>query len=177
MSEAARYIAVPVPVWQAVGESPLRPSASLVVPSPEGEGVRDGASKSCPVQEHNLHSPSDIAKDALINFLSLPKCDPRHKYDRICSEFVEYLDRSEQKGFMVMGYETAKGKIINLPMSYDNRWGPVRRRELSEKLKRLEFWFEMQEDRPVTMITLTSYHEGMTMHVPLRIGKGNRWRK
>src|SRR5512133_1613293 len=176
MSEAASYNEVPIPAREPVPERALRATAILnTLPQKGGAGA--GASSSCPVQEHNCHNPSDIAKDALISFLDLPKTDSRHQYDSICSEFVEYLDRSEQKGFMVKGYETVKGKMINLPMSYDNRWGTVRRRELSEKLKRLEFWFEMQEDRPVTMITLTSYHEGMTMHVPLRIGKGNRWRK
>lgn len=59
---------------------------------------------------------------------------------------------------MVKGYDTKKGKVLNLPMSYNNRWGPVRRRELSDKLERLDFWFQSHSDRPVTMITLTAYH-------------------
>ena len=79
------------------------------------------------------------------------------------SEQLEYLDKCEQKGFMIKGYDTKKGKILNLPMAYNNRWGPTRRAELSDKLKRLEFWFEMQEDRPVTMITLTSYQADHTI--------------
>ena len=41
-------------------------------------------------------------------------------------------------------------------MEYTNRWCPSRRNELSEKVKRLSYWFELQQDRPVTMITLTS---------------------
>ena len=102
--------------------------------------------------------PSDIAREAL----------NRLKFDdvnyTVCSDFVDYLDQCEQKGFMLRGYDTKKGMILNLPLSYDNRWSPNRRRELSEKLKRLEFWFEEQEDRPVTMITLTSYHEGMGVY-------------
>lgn len=102
--------------------------------------------------------PSDIAREAL----------DKLKFDdvnlTVCSDFVEYLDQCEQKGFMLKGYDTKKGQIVNLPLSYDNRWSPNRRRELSKKLKRLEFWFEEQQDRPVTMITLTSYHEGMSVY-------------
>jgi hypothetical protein len=108
-------------------------------------------------------TPSDIAKDSLLKLLALPKDNPVHQYDCVCTDFVDYLDKCEQKGFMIKGYDTVKGKILNLPMSYNNRWGPVRRAWLADKLKRLEFWFEMQEDRPVTMITLTSYQDGLTI--------------
>jgi len=118
---------------------------------------------SCPVISitHTVYStPSEIAQDALIRLLELPDTDPKRKYDLTCIDFVKYLTDCEQKGFMIKGYDTKKGKMLNLPMSYDNRWGPVRRRILSQKLERLEFWFEMQQDRPVTLITLTSYQEG-----------------
>ena len=101
--------------------------------------------------------PSDIAKRAVLDLFSN---DAELKN---CLEFYYYLDRCEQKGFRIKGYDTKKGKIVSYPLSYNNRWGPVRRRELSEKLKRLEFWFEMQEDRPVTLVTLTSYHEGLSI--------------
>jgi hypothetical protein len=121
------------------------------------------APPSCTIQEHNFLNPSDIAKDTLINLLSLPSTDKRHQYDQLCINFVEYLDQCEQKGFMIKGYDTGSGKMLNLPMSYCNRWGPVRRRVLSDKLERLNFWFDMQEDRPCTMITLTCYHEGKTI--------------
>jgi len=129
------------------------------IPSPEGVGVGGGASL---VQYISITStvpdfPSDIARKALDNIYHCECVQP------LCSDFVEYLDQCEQKGFMLKGYDTKKGVILNLPLSYDNRWSPNRRRELSEKLKRLEFWFEEQEDRPVTMITLTSYHEGMSV--------------
>lgn len=109
------------------------------------------------VQYKSITVTSDIAKKALGD---LPGDDPEYK---LCFDFVDYLDQCEQKGFMIRGYDTRKGKLLNLPMSYDNRWGPARRRELSEKLKRLSFWFEMQEDRPVTLVTLTSYHEGLSI--------------
>jgi hypothetical protein len=56
---------------------------------------------------------------------------------------------------MIKGYDVKKGKLINLPMSYNNRWMPERRRGLSHKLDRLNYWFELQQDRPCTMITLT----------------------
>ena len=129
------------------------------IPSPEGAGVGGGASL---VQYISITStvpdfPSDIARKALDK---LQSDDSNYK---VCSDFVDYLDQCEQKGFMLKGYDTVKGKILNLPLSYDNRWSPNRRRELSEKLKRLEYWFELQEDRPVTMITLTSYHEGLSV--------------
>ena len=151
------YISVPYTTWESVGESPLRTTAIAKAPYPEGEGVGGGASL-VPYQEHNFHKPSEIAKDTLLNLLSQPKEDKRHRYDQLCTDFVDYLCKCEEKGFMIKGYDTIKGKILNLPMSYNNRWGPVRRKELSEKLERLEFWFEQQEDRPVTLATLTSYH-------------------
>jgi hypothetical protein len=144
------------------GASPLGIEGSLsqIPLTQEGKGLGDGASlvqyKSITVTVPQF--PSDIAREAL----------DKLKFDdvnyTVCSDFVEYLDQCEQKGFMLRGYDTVKGKILNLPLSYDNRWSPNRRRELSEKLKRLEFWFEEQEDRPVTMVTLTSYHEGMSVY-------------
>jgi hypothetical protein len=151
------YISVPYTAWEPIPISTERRSHQAQTP-PGTYGHPEGATTSL-VQYNSITStPSTIAKDSLIRMLDLPKSDPRHKYDLLCSEFVDYLDKCEQKGFMIKGYDTVKGKILNLPMSYDNRWGPSRRQELSEKLKRLEFWFEMQEDRPVTMATLTSYH-------------------
>lgn len=109
------------------------------------------------VQYKSITVTSDIAKQALLD------CPLVYADHQLCCDFVNYLDMCEQKGFMIKGYDTKKGKMLNLPMSYDNRWGPIRRRELSEKLKRLEHWFEMQEDRPVTLVTLTSYHEGLSI--------------
>ena len=102
--------------------------------------------------------PSDIARNALEKLQAQPDIDPRRKNEDLCIEFVEYLDQCEQKGFMIRGWDTKKGEMINLPMSYNNRWGQIRRRELSDKLERLGFWFDMNQDRPVTMITLTAYH-------------------
>jgi hypothetical protein len=143
------------------GASPLGSEGSLsqIPLSQKGKGLGDGVSlvqyKSITYQIPQF--PSDIAREAL----------DKLKFDDInftvCSDFVEYLDQCEQKGFMLRGYDTKKGQIVNLPLSYDNRWSPNRRRDLSEKLKRLEFWFEEQQDRPVTMITLTSYHEGLSI--------------
>ena len=129
------------------------------IPSPEGVGAGGGASlvPYISITVTVPQFPSDIARKALDNIYCCDKARP------LCSDFVDYLDLCEQKGFMIKGYDTVEGKILNLPLSYDNRWSPNRRRELSEKLKRLEFWFEEQEDRPVTMITLTSYHEGLSV--------------
>jgi hypothetical protein len=143
------------------GASPLGIEGCLsqIPLTQKGKGLGDGVSL---VQYISITStvpefPSDIAREAL----------DKLKFDdvnyTVCSDFVDYLDQCEQKGFMLRGYDTKKGVILNLPLSYDNRWSPNRRRELSEKLKRLEFWFEEQEDRPVTMITLTSYHEGLSV--------------
>ena len=121
------------------------------IPSPEGVGVGGGASLVPYISiTPKIRDPSDIAFDALAQL------DPSDSEYQVCFEFVKYLDQCEQKKFLIKGYDTVKGKIINLPTEYTNRWCPVRRNELSEKLKRLEYWFELQEDRPVTMITLTS---------------------
>jgi len=121
------------------------------IPSPEGVGAGGGASlvpdKSI---TPTIHEPSDIAFAALAQ---LDSTDPEYQ---ICFEFTQYLDRCEQQKFMIRGYDTKKGKFINLPMEYGNRWCPSRRRDLSIKMDRLSHWFEEQEDRPVTMITLTS---------------------
>ena len=121
------------------------------IPSPKGVGVGGGASlvpnKSI---TPTIHEPSDIAFAA---FAQLDSTDPEYQ---ICFEFTQYLDRCEQQKFMIRGYDTKKGKFINLPMEYGNRWCPSRRRDLSIKMDRLSHWFEEQEDRPVTMITLTS---------------------
>jgi len=121
------------------------------IPSPEGVGAGGGASLVPYISiTPKIRDPSDIAFDALAQL------DPSDSEYQVCFEFVKYLDQCEQKKFLIKGYDTVKGKIINLPTEYTNRWCPVRRNELSEKLKRLEYWFELQEDRPVTMITLTS---------------------
>jgi len=121
------------------------------IPSPEGVGAGGGASlvpdKSI---TPTIHEPSDIAFAALAQ---LDSTDPEYQ---ICFEFTQYLDQCEQQKFMIRGYDTKKGKFINLPMEYGNRWCPSRRRDLSIKMDRLSHWFEEQEDRPVTMITLTS---------------------
>ena len=97
-----------------------------------------------------IKEPSDIALAALDQ---LNPADPEYQ---LCFEYFKYLDQCEQKKFLIKGYDTKKGKFINLPMEYGNRWCPTRRNELSGKLNRLTHWFELQEDRPVTMITLTS---------------------
>lgn len=121
------------------------------IPSPEGVGVGGGASLVPYISiTPKIRDPSNIAFD------TLSQLDPDDSEYKLCFEFVKYLDQCEQKKFMIKGYDTTRGKFINLPMEYTNRWCPVRRSELSEKLKRLEYWFELQEDRPVTMITLTS---------------------
>lgn len=101
--------------------------------------------------------PSDIAKEAL------EKLEPIDQEYCNSHEFVQYLLLCEQKGFRIKGYDTKKGKIVSYPLSYNNRWGPIRRRELAAKLERLQYWFELQTDRPVTMITLTTRHGGKSI--------------
>jgi len=160
------YVSVPPTIYAPPPEPPRSGGESRAHhrSTAQRTGHPEGAApSSCTIQEHNFLNPSDIAKDSLKTLLSLPQTDPRHQYDQLCIDFVGYLDQCEQKGFMIKGYDTKTGKMLNLPMSYNNRWGPVRRRELSDKLERLNFWFEMQEDRPCTMITLTCYHEGKTI--------------
>jgi hypothetical protein len=149
------YISVPIPAYSFIPPVAVPQEGAML----HQQQPQAGASSLGYVQEHNLHNtPVDIAKDSLLDLLSRPKEDRRHRYDQLCTDFVDYLDKCEQKIFMIKGYDTIKGRILNLPMSYNNRWGLVRRKELSEKLERLDFWFEMQEDRPVTLATLTSYH-------------------
>lgn len=112
-----------------------------------------------------MSTPSAIAKEALLEFLELSNCDLRKVPDNlsVCKDFVEWLDLTEQKGFVAKGYDTKKKKFLRCPFQYLNRWSSVRRDELSRKLDQLEFWFEEQQDRPVTLITLTSYHTGFSV--------------
>jgi len=148
--------------WGVLGGFPPLPfaGAGITLPhAPEGAGEGGGASlvplSSITVTANKV--PSDIAKEALNNLGSI---DPEYQN---CHDFVEYLLLCDQKGFRIKGYDTKKGKIVSYPLSYNNRWGPVRRSILSEKLERLQFWWEAQEDRPVTMVTLTSHHKGYSI--------------
>ena len=137
---------------------------SLQPPSPEGVGVGGGASlvpcKSITSTVHQL--PSQLAQQALDDLVALPDGDARRGLEKVlvCKEFVEYLDLCEQKGFVIKGYDTRKGKFVKHLIGYENRWGDKRRKDLSGKLQRLQHWFELMKDRPVTMVTLTSYHGG-----------------
>jgi hypothetical protein len=165
-----RYIPVPIPVQSP--ESPVRPplgrstgggAAILISEHPKGETARLVPSVSITSKTPLPRHPSDVAKDALTDLENLPYNYPLQPYLQLTRDFCEYLDLCEQKGFMIHGYDYAKGKVHNHLLEYENRWSPGRRRELSQKLDRLEYWFELQADRPVTMITLTSYHRGMTI--------------
>lgn len=122
-----------------------------------------GASSLVPLVSTTSTTPSSIAFTALGDLEALPYNHPLQKYQELSEKFCEYLDLCEQKGFVIHGYDYAKGEVHNHYLEYENRWAPGRRKELSYKLDRLEYWFELQMDRPVTMITLTSYHEGMTI--------------
>jgi hypothetical protein len=137
-----------------IGGNPVSPSSFS-----KGEGVGGEVSLvqySSITVTAQIH-PSDIAKSALDN---LGEIDPEYCNSH---DFVEYLQMCEQKGFRIKGYDTRKGKIVSYPLEYNNRWGKSRRMDLGNKLKRLEHWFELQEDRPVTLVTLTSYHSGYSI--------------
>lgn len=159
------YIEVPPEPWGCSGVSPApHPGWGGVArpPAPEGAGVGGGASlgKYSSISDTEPKNPSDLAFEALGDLEALPYDHHFHGYQPLCQDFCDHLDLCEQKGFMVRGYDTKSGKFKNIPLDYENRWAPGRRKDLSRKLDRLEYWFELQADRPVTMITLTSYHEG-----------------
>lgn len=157
------YLSVPVPIWEPVGGSPLR-ATTLAKGTAQREGRAEPVTASLvPSVSITYRTPSEIAKNALYEMESLPYNHPFHDYYEISKQFCEYLDLCEQKGFVVHGYDYAKGEMHNHFLEYENRWSPGRRKELSDKLDRLEWWFAEQIDRPVTMITLTSYHEGMNI--------------
>lgn len=145
------YITVPIPIWSEA--PPLGGCGAASAASVGGSSLVQLSSITVTPQIQ----PSDIAKKALVDLSGI---DPEYWQ---CTDFVKYLAMCEQKAFRIKGYNVKKGKIVNYPLSYNNRWGPIRRRELAEKLKRLEFWFELQEDRPVTLVTLTSFHEGLSI--------------
>jgi len=130
-----------------------------LAPYPEGEGVGGGASlvPYYSITPTAIKYPSDIAKDALLLL------DGKNPYYKTCFDFVCYLDLCEQKGFLIKGYDTKKGKTKFAHLEYGNRWGGVRRKILSLKLGRLASWFDMQTDRPVTMVTLTSYQNNLSV--------------
>ncbi len=161
------YNPVPIPFYpygDAASESPpcgghlnARVSKRTEIPAERP------TSRLVPLVSITSRTPSTIAQDALFDMESLPYNHPLQKYQDLSKQFCEYLDLCEKKGFVVHGYDYAKGEIHNHFLEYENRWSPGRRKELSEKLDRLEYWFALQMDRPVTMITLTSYHEGMSI--------------
>ena len=151
------YIDVPILPYQSGPIAP--PSGGAVLHQQQSEG---GSSLVSSVSITSK-TPSTIAFDALYDLENLPYNNPLQNYYDLSKQFCEYLDLCEQKGFVVHGYDYAKGEIHNHFLEYENRWSPGRRGELSDKLDRLEYWFALQMDRPVTMITLTSYHEGMTI--------------
>lgn len=163
------YIPVPIPVLSPIpnrgcGVSPTEPCSPQAQRPTASYGRAEPAAVSL-VSSVSITSktPSSVAFDALYDIADLPYNHPLQKYAELSKQFCGYLDLCEQKGFVVHGYDYAKGEIHNHFLEYENRWSPGRRQELSEKLDRLEWWFESQMDRPVTMITLTSYHEGMTI--------------
>jgi len=164
---------------------PTRPGASPLgsegcpsqFPPPEGEGGGGGASLGTVVRitDTVLKQPSDIAYDSLKKFNELPGDHHLKKYYELSEQFCKYLDDCETKKIHLKGYDTKTGKFVHAPLDYDNRWSPFRRKILSEMLKRLEYWFELQKDRPVTMITLTSYHEGLSISAAWEKLNNSRW--
>lgn len=158
-----KYVTVPVPVWDDQQGSVVRPILSQP-PAPEGAGVGGGASLGTVVSiSHTGLKPSDIAWEALGVLEALPYYHPLQRYQPVCKDFCEYLDLCEQKGFVAHGYDTRSGKFKDIHLDYENRYSVRRRRELSQKLDLLEYWFEIQKDHPVTMISLTCYHKGETI--------------
>ena len=110
------------------GASPLGIEGSVsCFPSPEGVGVGGGASSLVQYISitYTVPNPSDIAKAALDQ---LDRLDSNFK---LCFDFVDYLDRCEQKGFLIRGYDTVKGIFVNCKLDYENRWAPGRRKDLS----------------------------------------------
>lgn len=134
-------------------------------PSPfrEGGGGGEGSLVQYKGLTDTIQKPSEICLHALEKFEQLKYNDDRKQYDNIVNRFYEYLEDCDKKGFVLRGWDTKEGKFKVSHLDYDNRWSPRCRRELSRKLNNLEAWFTMQLDRPVTMITLTSFHEGLTI--------------
>lgn len=156
------YIEVPYQHWEGVAGRPLSPTA-IAGTAQRHDSRSEQPPRLVPLVSITSRTPSEIALNALSEMENLPYYHPLQKYYEISKQFCEYLDLCEQKGFMVHGYDYAKGEMHNHFLEYENRWSPGRRKELSDKLDRLEWWFGEQMDRPVTMITLTSYHEGMNI--------------
>ena len=163
------YISVaaePLPEFFGAGHPSTDPVLSCSPPLPSGRGVggRGSLGKCSSITDTHSKLPSSICYNALQKFEQLPYNDSRMDYHDLCTEFYEYLWLCEQKGFLKVGFDTRPhGKIIRVPFDFENRWAPGRRKELSDKLDRLEYWFELQQDRPITMITLTSYQQGETI--------------
>ena len=156
------YIEVPYLRWEGVAVRPLSPTA-IASTAQRQDSRSEQPSRLVPSVSITSKTPSSIAFDALYDLENLPYNHQLQEYADLSKEFCEYLDLCEQKGFVIHGYDYAKGEMHNHFLEYENRWSPGRRKELSDKLDRLEWWFGEQMDRPVTMITLTSYHEGMTI--------------
>ena len=161
-SGTAAYITVPIPAYPFHPTVPV-PQEGAVLHQEQAQAGANSLVPSVSITSTAPQHPSEIALSSLGELEALPYNNDFHKYHGLCENFVKYLDLCEQKGFTAHGYDVKSGKFVNVPLEYENRWSHNRRAELSKKLERLEYWFELQADRPVTMITLTCYHEGMSI--------------
>lgn len=85
--------------------------------------------------------------------------NPLMKYHDLAKGFCQYLKDCQERNIRITGYNTKTGKMVTVDLDYDNRWNPNTRKKLSNKLDQLEYWFNLQSGRDVTLISLTSDHK------------------
>lgn len=153
------YITVPYLQWEAVGESPLRPTAIIKPLAPEGAGVGVGAS----LVQRSIKDPQTIKKPSELTWESYQKAtqETKNKYGDLIVNFCRYMDMCDVSGFSAQGIAplTNDNGLRKISGPLCNRWHPHRRSGWIAKMHHVSEWYEANRIDGCTLITLTGYQE------------------
>lgn len=173
MSETAKYLPVPVPVWEPVGESPLRATPLIKKRDHVDHVSCDHVSlgslsiKCTPTITEVIESreipkrlPSAIAWEAMYNCDSEAKI--KHPHLR---EFPQYMDMCDKSGFRATGVKiSGRGLLKTVSGPLCNRWHPKRRSAWIARMCQLSMWYEANRINGCTLISLTGYQDGLSIY-------------
>lgn len=153
------YISVPYTAWEPVGESPLKATAIVKAPFPEGEGVGGGAS----LVQRSIKDPATIKKPSEIVWGAFKKSTvlTKSKYGNLLVNFCRYMDMCDNSGFSADGIAPVSNdnglRKVSGPLC--NRWHPKRRTGWIAKMHHVSEWYEANRIDGCTLITLTGFQE------------------
>ena len=154
-SSSSGIIKLPVRPFNEVGGYVRTGSAVCTVP-----GRPEGATSSLGTVDRVSDTSHQIGYSSLLKMDDLKFDDPLMEYYNLAEKFCNYLKDCQDRNICVSGYNYKSGKMVTANLDYDNRWNANTRRKLSRRLDNLEYWFDLQQGRPVTLISLTSDHAG-----------------